>query len=209
MSRNQLDGKRFEGVIKAMVFPGSEDHSRTPTAKFDIEAKFDKARGLPTSIKSSKSNTIGLSDARAFFSLNQDFRMLIGRYEQSDQKKSFYSVHELILKPATLRNLRGDMSYETVKHFHDEISLKNFPSGEHVAARNRAKSLKSKLEGVKTDIILNPKIDSNTQRRLQCSVNLQNLIKVCENFGEYKLHSESIGNLPLPWQQISSPRKFN
>lgn len=68
MTNNQLHGKRFEDFIKGCgLFPGSSDSGRSVTAGFDIEAKFDKIRGLPTSVKSSGSDGIGLSDARRFF----------------------------------------------------------------------------------------------------------------------------------------------
>ncbi len=59
------------------------------TAKFDIEAEFDKERNLDTSIKASKSLIIEMADARRFFSNQKAFRLLVCRYKQTGKKNRF------------------------------------------------------------------------------------------------------------------------
>jgi hypothetical protein len=129
MTNNQLHGKKFEDLIKSCgLFSGSADGGRSPTATFDIEAKYDKILGLPTSIKSTGSNIVGLSDARSFFANSEKYRMLVGRYKQVGPHKQFHNVHEFILTPETLAKLRGEVLLDDVTAFHDGLLLTAFPS---------------------------------------------------------------------------------
>ena len=79
--------RRFHQGLRNV--PGVEQFGRSITAEFDIEARFDKVRGLPTSVKSSGNEIIALSDARRFFAIARDFRMIVGRYRQVGQQKIF------------------------------------------------------------------------------------------------------------------------
>jgi hypothetical protein len=207
MTNNQLHGKKFEDLIKSCgLFSGSADGGRSPTARFDIEAKYDKVLGLPTSIKSTGSNIVGLSDARSFFSISEKFRMLVGRYKQVGSQKHFHTVHEFILTPTTLAGLRGELTLEDVVDFHNGLLLTAFPAGSHVAARQWARQRKAAIANKVSMITLNPKIDSKSQRRLQCSLRLSELIELCEPYGRHSLHEGHIGDLVLPTAQISSAR---
>lgn len=209
MSSNQLHGKKFEDFIKACgLFPGASDSGRSITAGFDIEARFDRLRGLPTSIKTSGNDTIALSDARRFFTVNEDYRMIVGRYEQAENRKIFGQVHEIIVTRQVSSVLKGALTLEEVTAMHDGFSLAIFPRGDHQPAREWAHSRKAKLAGVSSKIILNPKIDSKIQRRLQCSVRLADLREVAEKYGDYFLHKKAIGDFALPIIQNSGPRRF-
>jgi hypothetical protein len=209
MTRNQLHGKKFEDFIKACgLFPGASDAGRGVTSGFDIEARFDRVRRLPTSVKASGNDSIALSDARRFFAIDFPFRMIVGRYRQQQQQKIFGQIHEFIVTEAALSALTGDLSLAMVTDFHNGLGLANFPKGQHVAARVWAAEQKILLSDLTTRIILNPKIDSKSQRRLQCSVRLMDLTETCQKLGEYILHSEAIGDYALPVIQNSARRTF-
>ena len=210
MTRNQLHGKKFEDLIKACgLFPGSADGGRSVTASFDIEARFDKRRGLPTSIKSTASEVIGLSDARRFWSVNEDYRMIVGPFEQRVGIKKFAKIHEFLLDQEILQSLRGDVSLAEVQAFHEGLALKVFVAGTHDKARRWAKGQNKIFASRNCAIVLNPKIDSKTQRRLQCSVSLRILIKYCAGKGLHIVHDEWIGDLRLPLELNSSAREFD
>ena len=86
-SHNQMHGKSFENIIKAtncIVTSAATDRERSSNSKLDIDGSDDRAHGLPTSIKSSKTNMVGLSDARQFWQSFDlaPYRMLVGRYRQ-------------------------------------------------------------------------------------------------------------------------------
>jgi hypothetical protein len=209
VSSNQLHGKKFEDFIKACgLFPGASDSSRSINAGFDIEAKFDRRKGLPTSIKTSGSDVIALSDARRFFSVDEDFRMIIGRYEQAEDRKIFNQVHEIIVTRQVSAMLKGAVTVEMVNAMHEGLALAKFPRGAHGAAREWVQSRKAELACMKSKVILNPKVDSKTQRRLQCSVNLVYPREAAEQYGEYVLHEKAIGDFVLPIIQNSAPRRF-
>jgi len=206
MSNNQKHGKSFEDLIK-INYSGSSDHGRLNTSRFDIESKFDKDKNLPTSVKTTKSNTVCLSDARRIFSNNEPHRIIVGKYEQNNNRKAINEIYEIIVNEKTLDKLKGNLDFKQVEDFHN--SLKNFKKGEHTEARDYAKKHKQEIiESTDALIQLNAKIDSKTQRRLQCSIGLDKLI---ETVGEENVivHTEQFGSIGLPVNIISPKRNLN
>jgi hypothetical protein len=209
MTRNQLHGKKFEDWIKACGrFPGSADAGRSPTARFDIEARFDRERGLPTSVKATGNNSVALSDARGFWKIQETIRMIIRHYRQIGGRKSFVTVHEFILSAEMLNRLRGDISHSDVDRLHQGISIIQFPNGQHVQARMWVKEQQAALRNKRGHVILNPKIDSKAQRRVQCSVALSALIEICASEEGYIRHDERMGEFALPADLFSTVREF-
>ena len=208
MSINQMHGKNFEDMIKS-TFRGSADSGRRNTSPFDIEGVFDKELHLNTSIKTTKlslrnAEVFSMSDARRIFSLNEDFRMLIGLYEQRDQRKTFVKVLEYIVKKEDLEKLRGEVTLEMVEKFHEK--LKSFPEGKHKEARIYHKKENAKMKD-KTLITLNPKIDSKNQRRLQCSFKRKVLESILPP-EQIKVYDEEYKDLLLPITIKSGQREF-
>jgi hypothetical protein len=209
MSPNQLHGKRFEDFIKSCgLFPGSADAARSPTSPFDIEARFDRVCGLPTSIKTTGSNVVTLADARRFFATPAPYRMLVGRYRQVGDRKEFCEVHEFMLTDRALDDLKGELSLGDVAAFHEGLHISRFPLGMHQDARRWSRDRQRQLRSRASRIVLNPKIDSGTQRRLQCSLRLTSLVEAASHWGEYMLHTEQIGSVILPIVQASPRRTF-
>jgi hypothetical protein len=220
MTPNQLHGKRFEDQIKGCGwFDRSADSSRAVNAGFDIEARFDRRLSLPTSIKSTGSKTIALADARKFWSIAQPYRMLVGSYNQDNSRKVFNMVHEFIIHGAILELLRGRVAVEEVAQIHTGLGLQHFPEGRHNAARLWAREQIASIQGRLGLAGLNPKIDSRSQRRLQCSVSLDVLIAAAtgetpfydENNNvtpNHQVHDAVVGTLVLPVTLLSSRRAF-
>lgn len=203
---NQLHGKTFEDIIKS-EFRGSADHGRKTTSIFDIESCFDKKLNLNTSIKVTKLNkynneTFPLSDARRIFSINEDFRMIIGFYEQVLNVKVFSKIIEYIIRKEDFEKLKGALTLAEVSDFHE--GLRSFEVGKHRQARLYHRKIKPSLQ-LKTNIILNPKIDSKNQRRLQCSIKRKVLESVLnpEQIIEY---NDFYNNLVLPLKFKSEKR---
>ena len=211
MASNQLHGKKFEDLIKS-VFPGSSDKQRKNTSIFDIENFYDKEKKLNTSIKTKKKNKnsneiFELADVRRIFSINEDYRMIVGLYEQKGDRKTFIEIIEYIIKKEDLKKLKSLLSYSEVETFHNTIC--SFKPGKNGQKEGRLFCInnKSKLQE-KTLITLNPKIDSKSQRRLQCSIKrkiLENIIPESQRF----VHSDFYKDLVLPITIISEKRKFN
>jgi hypothetical protein len=216
--KGQKHGKQFEDALKALLFPGASDKSRKPTETFDIEAEFDRALGLSTSVKASKGCvTVALADARRFWNIDTPYRLMVACWRQKSKNvKEFYDVHEFIMHGEILSQLRGAVSYNMIEGFHDGLGVKHFPQGQHIAARQWAKVRKKEIEALGSLLILNPKIDSKTQRRLQCSVKLSTLKRLAdecpvhaEGVANHVVHRQSIGDMILPLSIKSEPRQFS
>lgn len=185
-SDNQLHGKTFENMIKAAnngIFSSfSSDRKRSPHERFDIGREDDLERGIPTSIKSTGNNIIGLSDARSFWESFRfmPYRMIVGAYRQKGNRKVFDLIYEIIFHSKYRSHVLGDVSEDDITQFHNR--LRQFGPGPDAQkqASAWAQERKQLLEERIGLVTLNPKIDSKNQRRLQCSIHLDYLIKLLE-----------------------------
>lgn len=200
---NQLHGKKFEDILKP-CFPGACDHERDIHSAWDIEKEFDREDRLPTSIKAKKTdaNIVEMADARKFFSIDETFRLLITRYNQIANRKVFWCIEEFIINKEQLSILKGDLTYENINYFHNQ--LLTYGNGKHKEGRIWAKTYK-KILPYNEYVILNPKIDSKLQRRLQCSLKIDKLKNIITPI----IYEEEYRELCLPISIISEKRKFN
>lgn len=202
---NQLHGKTIEDRVKS-VYPGALEHKSSITAHFDIEGAFDHEYSLPTSVKTSKSDIIELADSRRFFANKESFRLLVFKYKQVSENKVINDVYEYLIDNKTLEKIKGNLNYETVENFHND--LLSYKTGEHVIARKYAREHNKALkQRYNSGIILNPKIDSKNQRRLQCSVKLSTLNEIVPEESK-KHYNDNYKGLSLPILIESGPRKF-
>lgn len=170
MPEVQLHGFDFENWIKKTFFA---DFNVSYSHKWDIPAEFNaleivpkEFRYLPVSIKTCKNRCpIGFGDALRQFSVNEDFLLIVGFWEQSGANKNFVAVEATKVKFRDWRNLFQPLTETDLKLLDSTIKNKELHYGE---VRNLAKKIKKAFPPTK--IILNPKIDSKSQRRLQCSL---------------------------------------
>jgi len=206
---DQMHGKTFENLVKASNHDrfkhSTPDRARRPDERFDISAEDDIKGGIPTSIKTTGGGTVGLSGAVQFWQSLDDapYRILVGCYRQEDNRKIFDTICEFIVKPAHRQSLLGEISLKEVEEFHN--GLKEFEKGRHQEAREWAKQHKASLSPKAGYVMLNPKIDSKTQRRLQCSIGLDDLGNATGGKIE---HTKQFGTLALPLHLVSNQRRF-
>ncbi len=198
-------------MIKAAGVFGwaAADRERTPNDRFDLGSADDGKLGFPTSIKSTKSNIVGLSDARQFWRSFgfAPYRLLVGSYSQQAGFKVFGVIHEILLREKYRAALLGRITEVKVERFHSGLKL--FGTGRDGQRRASAWARERKQE-LKPDtglVTLNPKIDSKNQRRLQCSVRLSRLIEILEA-DDYVIHTNNFGTLALPLRIVSGKRKL-
>ena len=182
MSRNQQHGKLIEQALgQARV---GEPIPESGSEAWDIPARLDWRQGLNTSVKSMKSaatlenSLIWMADARRIFSVDCPFRMLVAPHVQVGPVKHVYTVFEFFVQAHEMERLYGQMTQEDVEDFHE--GLRGFGAGQHIAGRAWAKSHKAGFANRISGFVLNPKIGSTTDRRLQCSLRLGTLIEVVE-----------------------------
>lgn len=202
MGTSQLHGKTLEDYLKA-AFPGSADHERSISSPWDIEKEYDKIKRLPTSIKTTKSDVVELADARKFWKVDESYRLLVAKYNQNGGVKNFHTLYEFIITKEEHDKLLGDVTYQEVEDFHN--ALLSYGKGHHVAARIFAKQKKATLIS-RSIAQLNQKIDSKTQRRLQCSVKLDKLLA---NIKEQSVHDKFYRSIGINLAIESGSREFN
>ena len=210
---NQMHGKKFENWIKtASIIFGhmATDRRRQPTDRFDIGAQEDLKRGIPTSIKTTKGHTVTLADARLFWQSMDyvPYRMLIGEWVQEGDRKIFNRIHEIIIEESYSSFLLGTVSEDRIAAFHAGLTRFGPGKDEQAKASTWARKQKQELEDALGAVVLNPKIDSKNQRRLQCSVHLDKLVAFADKYGHYTLHEGTFYDLVLPYQFVSARRKF-
>jgi len=204
MATNQLHGKRYEQHI-TQAFPKSLLSPMPPTATWDILAEHDEKLNIPTSVKTTKNNSIGMSDARKFVSTNCTFRLIVAQYRQESGYKVFSSMMEFIITPEIMKKIRNELTLEFVKEYHDSISAFGPGKENQRLARAVAKQYKEKLNQINTLITLNPKIDSKDQRRLQCSIKLDQLM----NLVQPNIYTTDYRGVDLRLKITSPSRSFN
>jgi hypothetical protein len=221
MSTNQLHGKTFEGEVikKCFGVPEEQVESFKSTAAFDIPlgvVTCQHPTGDPVSIKTAavkaalQSASVSLSDASRVWAWDRALILVVGLYAQVGGDKIFHTVYEFHFRLSANERFRlyGTLTHEEVLNFHKK--LKTFGVGSHGAARVWAKAQKELLSSKVGAIQLNPKIDTKSQRRLQCSAKLAGLVDACENticFSDKE--TGTYRGLPLPYAVKSSARQFS
>lgn len=143
-------------------------------------SKFDICSGLivdyDASIKTTGTNTICCADLLTMMKHTQDYHMIVGCYNQIKKVKQFYMQYEFFISSYNYKTLWGDINYNDVETYVNYI--KSIPHGKQAQLEYRsiANSLKTEIIKDNSLFIINPKVDSKKQRRVQCSIKLDRLI---------------------------------
>lgn len=172
MAEVQRHGFDFENWVKETFFA---DFNAAYTQKWDVPIEANnlgkipkELQHLPVSIKTCKfGSPIGFGDALRQFKNNEDFLLIVGFWQQSGSYKNFVAVEGVRIRSSDWKNLFLPLNEADLILL--DLIIKNIQS-HYSEARKLAKELKNSDKFKQTKIILNPKIDSKTQRRLQCSL---------------------------------------
>lgn len=170
----QAHGLVFEAWVRDTFFDGY----RPPgyTQKWDIPADVNRDHGgIPVNPKATKYHTpVDLGDALRQFDINEPFLLVIGYWEQTGPTKRFVNIVAARVEPATWRQLWGDLRREDLERLDALIKDRTQPPAE---VRRAAQALKRTEPYANSIIVLNPKIDANGQRRLQCSLRFEDVFR--------------------------------
>jgi len=108
---------------------------------------------------------------------HQEYRIIVGCYDQVANQKIFHTQYEFVICPKDYHTLWGDMKYEDVKNYVNKV--KTVQKGKEGQQQYQlvAESWKSEVQSDKSMFTINPKVDSKNQRRVQCSIKLDDLIQ--------------------------------
>ena len=170
----QNHGFQFEKWVKEAFFGG---YSGEYTQKWDVPAEQNEGdavpedfRGLPVSIKTARyGSPIGLGDAIRQREINVPFVMVAGFWEQKTaSEKWFEDIGVAKFTEESWGTLWGGLDLSALHKIDEQV--KN-PDLHYSEARKLAREWKGETAKVsKSQIVINPKIDSKSQRRIQCSL---------------------------------------
>lgn len=186
MPESQVHGFAWEDHIKKEVYKIQE--KAMYTRKHDIDAHENTIDNCAVSIKTSGGMAVDMGDAQRIFEATggEPFHMVVIQYDQTEGQKILQAVLEVDLTGARAL-LFGDLTWEEISEFH--AHLKRIPAGR---VENKDYLIRSsELNKRSKDIQLRPKVDSKTQRRLQCS--FPNIDFFCKNYPERLLYKNQEG----------------
>jgi hypothetical protein len=177
------------------------------SSKFDI-VKGHKGATFNGSVKVSNSNTVGCGDVRRIYEASETlYTVITGLWGQRGKDKVVNEIIEFHMKPEYHTLLWGDITLDVVSEYIDMV--KGIPYGESAQKENkpiweqRVKEIR-KGRGL---IQINTKVDSEGQRRVQCSFLITDFIK---NGIPYERFTEKYNGIKLPHLIVNSPsRTFN
>jgi hypothetical protein len=211
MAEVQRHGFDFEEWIRHQFFGGYEG---TYMQKWDIPPNHNidpsvpaQFHNLPVSIKTAKlGSPIGLGDVLRQRQIDHDFLMIVGFWEQwTPTEKRIVHIGHVVFTSSAWQALWGDLMPDAISEI-DRV-VKNM--GEHYSTVRRKAQLWKASSACKSSIIvINPKIDSKTQRRIQCSLPY-GFFRQYANSGQPHLNSPELWGRDFPTPIRSSPRTFN
>ena len=159
-ARNTFFGKYLGNYMQKWDIPASENK------KEEVPIEW---RNFPVSIKTAKwGSPVGLGDAIRQRNINESFVMIAGFWRQiTPQEKWFKEIGVVKFHPEFWNSLWGAISLAMLREMDSKIKDLRLHYSD---ARKVAKQWKSQLVISGSKIVINPKIDSKKQRRIQCSL---------------------------------------
>ncbi len=178
------------------------------TQKWDIPASENKTHGsVPVNPKAAKYGTpVDLGDALRQFKIDEPFILVIGYWKQEGDVKRFVNIAAPRIETAVWKKLWGPVTLADLERLDAVIKDKSLTPEE---ARAAAKKIKSAPPFTESVIVVNPKIDSRTQRRLQCSLKFDDVFRHLAPGTDSKPQAQpGLWGVPFPQTVASKPRTF-
>lgn len=180
-AESQGHGKSWEIDIQKNIFQLTDEQIclHKHTEKYDIKSEFNSINDQNVSIKTSSSSSIDCGDINLFLS-SENLMLVIVHYNQEGDIKVAQSTNVIDFQEF-LEILKMDvpkycnMEYEEwLRALNDYVQLvKSIPPGrcEDKSYKNVKKQLCQKIPYFN----IAPKVDSKSQRRVQCAVNFNKI----------------------------------
>lgn len=208
----QAHGFSFEKWVRDTFFAG---YTGNYMQEWDVPPEDNQGhaipaefRNLPVSIKTAKyGSPINLGDVLRQRQIAADFIMIVGFWRQrTPTEKWFEEIGVVRFTAATWAALWGELTLEQLRAIDREVKDMGLP---YATARLHARDWKRHTPAVGTArFVINPKIDSKTQRRIQCSLPFA-------AFWQQAGRPPQPADTPLLWgvpfsnPVRSAPRRFN
>jgi len=203
LTQSQKHGFIFENRLREKVF--ELKNKKNDTDIHDIsssENKFNSNENI--SIKISCNGDIGCGDILRFYKYDftQKNTMIVGIYKQiNDKQKQIEAIYEIDYNKNLHDLLFGQIEEEEIQHYVNVV--KNIPHG-FVKKEDRLylKLKETYQKGFGMKIIINPKVDSKNQRRVQATI--PKIEKILEEHPEFVISKTTGEKLTIRGVEIDS-----
>ena len=210
-TQSQSHGLFWDNEIRVKVF--GLNQCINDTKKYDIEAeenKFDPEENV--SIKTSSNNNIDCGDILRFFNgdFSKSYTIILIRYVQQSDTKCIKEIVEIAYTLALRDHLFGSVTFNSLKEYVEFVkAIPSGPVSEEIKQSYKQKKI-ALQHTCNMRINISPKVDSGSQRRVQCSI--PKLDQLLEQFPEI-IKSRSlepvVRNVPIIKQIQSVARVRN
>lgn len=202
----QQHGLIFEQWVRDTFFEGYRPKSYTQ--KWDIPAAANKAHGrVPVNPKATKFGTpVDLGDALRQIQINEPFMLIIGYWQQAGDTKRIVNIVAPTITPEQWKKLWAPVTLADLEKLDAVIKDRSLTPAQ---ARARAQAIKQAPPFSQSVIVVNPKIDSKNQRRLQCSLRFADLFKHLAPAADASAQEKpALWGVAYPGPIVSKPRQF-
>jgi hypothetical protein len=200
----QKHGYIFEQWVRAQFFEGYELKSYTQL--WDVPAENNRNYGgIPVQIKAVKyGQPVDLSDALRQFDIGQEFLLIVGYWKQDGERKKLVNVVAVRVTPEKWKALWHPLTRNDVAKLDAIVKNRELSPLE---ARKEAREFKKQQQFRDAMFTLNPKIDTKTQRRLQCSLRFGVVFEqLAPTAGRQAQERPSLFGISVPEAFVSPPR---
>ena len=201
MAEVQAHGNKYEDY-KIRQITGLSKKEYDKKKKNGYTSPFDLVKGLHVGfdggIKTTSSNTICCSDIQRMYG-HGDYRLIVGVYDQVGNKKVFHTEYEFYIKKEDFSKLWGNTSVEKLNEYVNKVKAVEHGVEAQTEYQKVAEVWKQGVADDNALFVINPKVDSNKQRRVQCSLHIDNLIAAGVKYTKKDIN----------YTVVSGPRKFN
>lgn len=207
----QAHGLVFEHWVCDTFFGGYRPDNYTQ--KWDVPGAANRLsdpalRGLPANPKATKYGVpVGLGDALRQYDVDEPFLLILGYWEQATPgEKRFVKLLAVRVEAAEWRALWGPVTRADLERLDALIKDR---SVDYREVRRRAQALKSAPPFTEAVFTLNPKIDSSGQRRLQCSLRDEEVVRrLAPGTDPAPEKAPALWGVRFPNAVVSGPRTF-
>ena len=198
----QSHGNDYEDLVIKRLTGMSKKEYDALKGKGGYTSAMDLVEGLYVdrnySIKVTNGNRVDCGDILRRMN-EKEYDVIVGVWDQVGDRKIFHTEYRFHIKPEDYSKLWGSMTYEQVKEFDQYV--KSIPKTREGQQSTKAERTRRKSEIACKDalMVIHPKVDSKSQRRVQCSFKIDEMIAAGIEYTE----------MPMNYTIKSSKRKFN
>ena len=176
----QSHGNDYENlVIKRITGKGKKEYDKLK-GKGGYTSSMDIVKGLLSdkdrSVKTTNGNKVDCGDILRRMR-EKEYEIIVGQYRQDGGNKIVHTEYVFNIKPEDYDKLWGTMKYELVEEYDRFIkSIPKTREGQQATKEERTR-IKNNIACKDALMVIHPKVDSKSQRRVQCSFKIDQMIE--------------------------------